>query len=166
MSMALASTALIPAQRRDAACIVVWGANPSALAPHAHEHWLTEAPGKVVVIDPVCTPTAQAADLYLQPFPGSDAALAFAWLHVLWRDGFIDHEFVSTHTIGWDELEPLLAGCTPAWGEAQTGVPARLIEEAARLYGQGPSLLWLGQALQRHRTGGNVIRVAAPSCQR
>jgi anaerobic selenocysteine-containing dehydrogenase len=150
-----------PRTARDAACIVVWGANPSASAPHAHEHWLTEAPGKIVVVDPVCTPTAQAADLYLQPFPGSDAALAFAWLHVLWRDRLIDYEFVNAHTIGWDELEPLLAGCTPAWGEAQTGVPARLIEEAARLYGQGPSLLWLGQALQRHRTGGNVIRSCA-----
>jgi anaerobic selenocysteine-containing dehydrogenase len=150
-----------PRTARDAACIVVWGANPSASAPHAHEHWLTEAPGKVIVIDPICTPTAQAADLYLQPFPGSDAALAFAWLHVLWRDGLVDHEFVNAHTIGWGELEPLLARCTPAWGEAQTGVPARLIEEAARLYGQGPSLLWLGQALQRQRTGGNVIRSCA-----
>ena len=132
-----------PRTARDAACIVVWGANPSASAPHAHEHWLTEAPGKIIVIDPICTPTAQAADLYLQPFPGSDAALAFAWLHVLWRDGLVDHEFVNAHTIGWGELEPLLAACTPAWGEAQTGVPAGLIEEAARLYGQGPSLLWV-----------------------
>ncbi len=63
--------------------------------------------------------------------------------------------------IGWEELEPLLADCTPAWGETQTGVPARLIEEAARLYGRGPSLLWLGQALQRQPTGGNVMRACA-----
>ena len=150
-----------PRTARDSGCIVVWGANPSASAPHAHEHWLTETPGKVVVIDPVCTPTAQAADLYLQPFPGSDAALAFALLHILWRDGLIDHEFVAAHTIGWDELEPLLAECTPAWGEAHTGVPAGLIKEAAQLYGQGPSLLWLGQALQRQRTGGNIIRACS-----
>ena len=150
-----------PRTARDAACIVVWGANPSASAPHAHEHWLAEAPGKVVVIDPVRTPTAQAADLHLQPFPGSDAALAFALLHVLWHDGLVDRDFVTAHTTGWDALEPLLAECTPAWGEAQTGVPARLIEETARLYGQGPSLLWLGQALQRQRMGGNVMRACA-----
>ena len=30
--------------------------------------------------------------------------------------------------------------------------------EAARIYGRGPSLLWLGQGLQRQATGGNVIR--------
>ena len=140
---------------------MVWGANPSASGPHAHAHWLAEAPGQVIVIDPVRTPTAQAADLHLQPFPGSDAALAFALLHVLWRDGLIDHDFMAAHTVGWDELAPLLPDCTPAWGEAITGVPARLIEQAAHLYGKGPSLLWLGLGLQRQRTGGNVIRACA-----
>ena len=150
-----------PRTAKDAACTVVWGANPSASGPHAHEHWLAEAPGKVVVIDPVRTPTAQAADLHLQPFPGSDAALAFALLRILWRDGFVDYDFVHAHTVGWEELEPQLANCTPAWGEAITGVPARLIEEAAHLYGQGPSLLWLGLGLQRQPTGGNVIRACS-----
>ncbi len=147
-----------PRTARDAACLMVWGANPSASAPHAHEHWLREAPGKVIVIDPVRTPTAQVADLHLQPFPGSDAALAFALLHVIWRAGRIDRDFITTHTVGWEELEPLLRDCTPAWGEATTGVPARLIEEAANIYAQGPSLLWLGQSLQRQPRGGNVIR--------
>jgi anaerobic selenocysteine-containing dehydrogenase len=150
-----------PRTARDAACIVVWGANPSASAPHAHEHWLRETPGQVVVIDPVRTPTAEAAALHLQPFPGSDAALAFALLHVLWRDGFVDKDFVAAHTLGWEELEPRLAACTPQWGAATTGVPASMIAEAAHLYGRGPSLLWLGQALQRQRTGGNVIRACA-----
>jgi anaerobic selenocysteine-containing dehydrogenase len=82
-------------------------------------------------------------------------------LHVLRREGLIDHEFVKAHTIGWDELEPMLDACTPEWGEAQTGVPAQLIETAARLSGRGPSLLWLGQGLQRHKTAGNVIRSCA-----
>ena len=68
---------------------------------------------------------------------------------------------MAAHTVGWEELEPLLVDCTPAWGEATTGVPARLIEEAAHLYGQGPSLLWLGHGLQRQPTGGNVIRACS-----
>jgi anaerobic selenocysteine-containing dehydrogenase len=150
-----------PLTARDSACILVWGANPSASAPHAHDHWLPESPARVIVVDPVRTPTAEAADLHLQSFPGSDAALAFALLHVLARDELVDRDFVGAHTIGWDELEPLLVGCTPEWGEAATGVQAGLIEEAARLYGQGPSLLWLGQGFQRQRHGGNVIRACA-----
>jgi anaerobic selenocysteine-containing dehydrogenase len=150
-----------PRTARDARAIVLWGANPSASGPHVHEHWLRENSAKIVVIDPVRTPTAEAADLHLQPFPGSDAGLAFAMLHVIRRDGLVDRDFVDAHTIGWDELEPLLADSTPAWGEATTGVPAGLIEEAARLYATGPSLLWLGQALQRQPRGGNVIRACS-----
>jgi anaerobic selenocysteine-containing dehydrogenase len=145
----------------DAATLVVWGANPSASAPHTQEHWVAKARGRVIVIDPIRTATAAAADLHLQPFPGTDAALAFALLHVLRRDGLVDRGFIEAHTIGWEELEPLLDHCTPSWGEATTGVPAHLIEEAATLYGSGPSLLWLGQGLQRQAMGGNVVRACA-----
>jgi anaerobic selenocysteine-containing dehydrogenase len=150
-----------PRTARDANCIIVWGANPSASAPHVYEHWLRETSAKVVVIDPIRTPTAETADLHLQPYPGSDAALAFALLHVLWRDGAIDRDFINAHTLGWEELEPLLADCTPAWGEMMTGVPTHLIEEAAHLYRHGPSLLWLGQGLQRQPHGGNVMRACS-----
>jgi anaerobic selenocysteine-containing dehydrogenase len=150
-----------PRSAADAACIMVWGANPSASAPHQHEHWLPEAPGQVIVVDSVRTPTAHQADLHLQPFPGSDAALAFAIAHVIRRDGLLDHELLREHTIGWDELEPLLERCTPRWGERVTGVPADAIEQAARWYGRGPSLLWIGQGFQRQPRGGNAVRAVA-----
>ncbi len=150
-----------PRTAKDAACILVWGANPHASAPHAHENWLPEARGKVVVIDPIRTPTAAQADIHLQPFPGSDAALAFALLHVIRREGLIDSAFIAAHVHGWEELEPLLGACDPAWGAAVTGVPAALIEDVAVLYARGPSLLWLGQGLQRQTTGGNVMRTCA-----
>ena len=137
-SSAVPIPASIRATAKDAACILVWGANPSASAPHAHKHWLPESPAKKIVIDPVRHPTAAAADLHLQPFPGSDAALAFAMLHVIRRDGLLDRDYLAKNTIGWDEVEAKLDACTPAWGEKVTGVPAALIEQAARLYGQGP----------------------------
>jgi anaerobic selenocysteine-containing dehydrogenase len=150
-----------PRSAGDAACIMVWGANPSASAPHQHEHWLPEAPGRVIVVDSIRTPTARQADLHLQPFPGSDAALAFAIAHVIRRDGLLDHELLRTRTMGWPELEPLLEHCTPGWGERVTGVPAGAIEQAAHWYGAGPSLLWIGQGFQRQPRGGNAVRAVA-----
>ena len=150
-----------PRTAKDTACIVVWGANPSASAPHQHKHWPKETPGKVIVIDPLRHPTAEDADLHLRPFPGSDAALAFALLHVMRRDGLVDDAFVAANVIGWDEVAPEIARCDPAWGEAETGVPAAKIVEAARIYGAGPSMLWLGQGLQRQPRGGNVFRACA-----
>src|SRR5580698_7210288 len=147
-----------PRMAKEAACIVVWGANPHASAPHAHEYWLPESGATVVVVDPIRTPTAALADIHLQPFPGSDAALAFALLHVIQREGLLDGAFIAAHVQGWEELEPVLAACDPAWGASVTGVPAALIEQVAVLYARGPSLLWLGQGLQRQTTGGNVMR--------
>ena len=73
---------------------MVWGANPSACAPHIDRHWLGEATATTIVIDPVRHPTAKRADLHLQPFPGSDAALAFSLLHVIRREGRLDRDFL------------------------------------------------------------------------
>lgn len=150
-----------PRTARDSQCLIVWGANPSASAPHAHKHWLPEFPGTVVVVDPIRTPSAADADIHLQPRPGSDAALAFAMLHVIVRDGLADRDFIAAHTLGYDELAPLLDDCTPGWGEMVTGVAAGEIERVARLYAGGPSLIWLGQGLQRQRRGGNIFRAVA-----
>ena len=150
-----------PRTALDAQCIVVWGANPHASAPHAHEHWLPEARGTVIVIDPIRTPTAARADIHLQPFPGSDAALAFALLHVILREGLADDAFIAAHVEGWNELQPSIAACSLEWASLSTGVPVASIEEVARLYARGPSLLWLGQGLQRQTTGGNVVRACA-----
>jgi anaerobic selenocysteine-containing dehydrogenase len=150
-----------PRTARDSACILVWGANPSASAPHQHEHWLPESPARVVVVDPVRTPTAREADLHLQPFPGSDAALAFALLGTIRAEGLCDRDLLARCAVGFDELEPVLEDCTPDWGERVTGVSAALIEEAARLYAAGPSLLWIGQGFQRQPRGGNAVRAVA-----
>jgi anaerobic selenocysteine-containing dehydrogenase len=150
-----------PRMAKDAAAILIWGANPHASAPHQHKHWIRETDAKLIVVDPVKHPTAAAAHLHLQPFPGSDAALAFAIAHVLGRDGKIDRAFLAAHAIGWEELEPEVARCSPEWAEPITGVPAAQIEEAARLFGAGPALLWMGQGLQRQPKGGNVFRAVA-----
>lgn len=152
---------LDPKTIRDSRCVVVWGANPSAAAPHAHEHWLPEAPGSVVVVDPVRHATAERADVHLQLHPGSDAALAFGLMHVIRREGMLDGEFLNSHTIGWERLEPLVARSTPEWTCEQTGVPVESLERVAALYAAGPSLLWVGQGMQRQLRGGNAMRACA-----
>jgi anaerobic selenocysteine-containing dehydrogenase len=150
-----------PRMAKDAAAIVIWGANPATSAPHQHKHWIRETSAKIIVVDPVKHPTAAAAHLHLHLFPGSDAALAFAIAHVLMRDGGIDRTFLAAHAIGWEELEPEIARCTPEWAAPITGVTVAEIKEAAHLFGAGPALLWMGQGLQRQPMGGNVFRAVA-----
>jgi anaerobic selenocysteine-containing dehydrogenase len=150
-----------PRAAAAAACIVVWGANPFASAPHMHKFWLKESPAKIIVIDPIRHKTAEDAHLHLQLRPGSDAALAFGFMHIARRDGLLDDAFIAAHVLGWDEILPEVSKATPAWTAAATDLPVDLIEQAARLYAAGPSLLWLGQGVQRQPKGGNVFRAAA-----
>ena len=150
-----------PRTATDSASILVWGANPSSSAPHQHEHWLGEAGCPVVVVDPLRTETAKRADLHLQLRPGTDAVLAYGFLYVLWRDGLVDRRFVNGQTVGFDELEAEIARVDMHRIAEITRVPAAKIEMAAHWYGAGPSLLWIGQGLQRQATGGNVVRAVA-----
>ncbi|MDE0418692.1 MAG: molybdopterin-dependent oxidoreductase [bacterium] len=154
-------TGFDPATARDSACIVVWGANPAHSAPHAHKHWLKESPAKVVVIDPVRHLTASQADIHLQVNPGSDAVLAFGLCHIARRDGLLDDSWIAGHVEGYHEVEEAIAAADPESTSRATGVPVGLIAETARLYATGPSLLWLGQGLQRQFRGGNIFRACA-----
>jgi len=139
-------------------CLMIWGANPSVSGPHVHEHWLGQTKAPLIVIDPIRHETAALADLHLQLYPGTDGALAFALLHVIRAAGKLDRVFLAAHTLGWDEIDSQLNTCTPAWGEEVTGVSAALIEKAALIYSDGPSLLWMGQGFQRQTFGGNAMR--------
>lgn len=153
-----------PRTARDSRAIVIWGANPSHSAPHQDKFWLKEARAqgaKIIVVDPIGHDTALTADIHLKLRPGTDAALAFALLHALDAKGLIDREFLGAHTTGWEELMPAIQTMTPARAEELCGVPATLIEQAASIYGQGPSLLWLGQGAQRQPQGGNIFRAVA-----
>ena len=102
------------------------GRQPVGLGPHVHEHWLREsAAPRSWSSTRSALATAEAADLHLQPFPGSDAA----WLrHAARPSARRPHRsrfIAEPHRSVGRKLEPLLADCTPAWGEATTGVPAR-----------------------------------------
>lgn len=153
-----------PRTVKDTQAIFVWGANPSHSAPHQNKVWLAAARARgvtVVAIDPIRHATAEAADLHLQLAPGTDAVLAFAMMNVLLGEGRFDEAFLDAHTLGWRELLPAIEATSVEAASVVTGVPAADIERAARAWGAGPSLLWLGQGVQRQPRGGNVFRSLA-----
>ena len=59
------------------------------------------------------TTTAESADQFIQPRPGTDIALMLAMMHVLVRDGLVDRAWVDAHTVGFDELADHVADWTP-----------------------------------------------------
>ncbi len=147
-----------PEQLANAGCLMIWGANPSHSAPHMHSGWIGSQGARLIAVDPIAHETARRADIHLQLRPGSDAALAFGMLHVIKKLNLIDHAFVERHVLGFEDLHPGIDAATPERTAALTGVAPALIEQAARLFATGPSLLWLGQGVQRQPRGGNAFR--------
>src|SRR5262245_15244829 len=86
--------------------IIVWGANPK----HSNIHLVPylkaarEAGGRVALVDPRLTMSAHYVDRHLPVFPGTDGAVALAMIGHLERNGRVDQEFLSAHTIGWERL--------------------------------------------------------------
>ncbi len=69
--------------------------------------------GKLVVIDPRRSATAQWATRHLALRPGSDTALVNGLLHLLIRDNLIDRAFITERTEGFEDVRRLVAGYWP-----------------------------------------------------
>ncbi|MFM8945396.1 MAG: molybdopterin-dependent oxidoreductase [Actinomycetota bacterium] len=126
-----------PLDVRYSRLILLWGTNTRLTNRHLWPY-IEEARAKgarVVVIDPVRTMTAESADQFVQPRPGTDVALMLAIMHVLVRDDLIDHDYVARHTSGFDRLAAHVADWTPARAASITGLEADEIENLARDYG-------------------------------
>jgi anaerobic selenocysteine-containing dehydrogenase len=150
-----------PREMMDSDVIVLWGLN----AVHTQVNvmtWVAKARktrnARVVVVDPYRTATAEKADLHLMPRPGTDAALACAVMHVLFRDGLADRAYLARQTDDPDGLDAHLFDRSPEWAASITGIPAEEIETFARLYGGTKrAYLRLGYGFTRQRNGAAAM---------
>ncbi|WP_069170235.1 molybdopterin oxidoreductase family protein [Streptomyces griseus] len=97
---------------------------------------LQERGGKVVVVDPRRTRTAELADEHLFIRPGTDAYLLFGMVHTLLAEGLTS---VDMEVTGLDELRVLARDFTPEAVEAACGVPAATTVRLAREVAAAPS---------------------------
>lgn len=133
--------------------LVVIGANPmvsnGSLATAADFpgklRALRKRGGKLVVIDPARTQTAKLADRHLAPRPGTDAALLFAIVHVLFDEGLVDLGELAEHVAGLEELRGLADEFSPETVEQACGVDAGEIRELARELAAAPTAAVYGR---------------------
>jgi anaerobic selenocysteine-containing dehydrogenase len=146
--------------------IVNWGSN----TVHTNSHlWslMIEARKKsgatIVTVDPYRSPTAARSDWHIAPRPGTDAALALGLLHVIWREGLQDDDYLTRATIGAGALrQRVLEEYHPASVARITDLDVNTIETfARRLAREQPSLIRLNYGMQRHRGGGMAVRTIA-----
>ena len=88
--------------------------------------------GKVVVVDPRRTRTAEAADEHHFIRPGGDAHLLFGIVHTLFDEDLVDLGTLADHVNGLAELEELVRGLAPEDVAAACGIEAGEIRRMAR----------------------------------
>lgn len=87
--------------------------------------------GKVVVIDPARTRTAERADEHHPITPGTDALLLFAMLHVILEEGLERVDGLAPHLAGLDEVRVLATPFSPETVASSTSSPATSTGRAA-----------------------------------
>ncbi|MFF5451745.1 molybdopterin oxidoreductase family protein [Streptomyces sp. NPDC012950] len=122
-------------------CVILVGSNLAETMPPALRYLteLRENGGKLIVVDPRRTRTAEQADLHLAPRPGTDLALALGLLHLVVAEGRVDEEFVRERTGGWEEARAGAMSHWPEQVERITGVPVPLLREAVALFCDAPT---------------------------
>ena len=145
--------------------IVNWGSNTANTNSHLWSLMIEarKAGATIVTVNPYRSPTARRSDWHIQPRPGTDAALALGVMHVIWRDGLQDNDYLERATIGAEQLrERVLSEYPPEEVSAITGVDVETIARFAhRLAREQPSLIRLNYGMQRHHGGGMAVRTIA-----
>jgi anaerobic selenocysteine-containing dehydrogenase len=90
--------------------------------------------GKVVVIDPRRTGTADHADEWVPIRPGTDAALLLAMAHVLFTEGRVRLRHLAGHVAGVERVREIARGFSPEAVAETCAIPAATIRRLALDY--------------------------------
>lgn len=145
--------------------MVMWGKMPLAsngdgLFGHVVID-LMKLGAKLISVDPRVNWLATRAEVHLRVRPGTDTAMAMAWLWVIINEDLYDHDFVEKWTYGFDEFaarinDPEL-GMTPEKAAEICEVPVEDIYKAARMYANAhPASIAWGLAFDQNQNGNQA----------
>ena len=155
-----------PREMQKSDLIVVWGGNPVNTQVNVMTHVAIakkERGAKLACVDIYETGTMKAADVKLLIKPGTDGALACAVMHVLFRDGHANWDYLHQYTDDPKGMEANLKDKTPEWAAEICGCPVSEIEAFTKLIGQTPRTFFrIGYGFARSRNG--AANMHAVSC--
>ncbi|RAK20561.1 anaerobic selenocysteine-containing dehydrogenase [Anoxybacillus vitaminiphilus] len=141
--------------------VVIWGRNVARTNMHLFQHLqaVKKQGTKLIVIDPIFNQTAKIADMYVSIKPGMDGFLAIGIMKELLRLGLEDQTFIKNYTVGFEDLLALMEQITLDEIIEITEVRREVFTELAYIYGNRPTMTYLGLGMQRYANGGNTIRL-------
>ncbi len=120
---------------------------------------------EVVVIDPRNTETAVAGTQHYPIMPKSDLIFFYGIAHILIRNGWVDEQFIQSHTSEYEGFSSHVEQFTPELVEQQSGISVNKLEKLAVTIHQGKnvSFWWTMGVNQGHeatRTAQSIINLA------
>ena len=143
--------------------VVLWGSNITSTNEEGEICSLLLEQVKngtqVMVVDPRKTDLARKARCWLQLRPGTDNALALAFLSVIIGEGLYDKDFVESWTHGFDTLASHVKDYTPERMSEVTWVEPELIREGARFYAAShPAAIQWGNPIEHNIHTFDTVR--------
>jgi len=117
---------------------------------------------KIIVIDPRRTDLVEEAVLWLSPPPGHDLAILNCLAHVIIKEGLHNTEFIEERTEDFDAFRDVVAGYTPEYTEALTGVRKEDLIRTARLYaGAKNAAIVYCMGITQHSKGTDNVKAVS-----
>lgn len=143
-------------------CYISWGFNETVSNVHGIKYinMCRDNGGKVLAVNPNRTPICSQADVWLQPYPGTDAWIAVGVMKYLFaHDEMIDHDFLKNCCIGSEAVFPKVDSVKREDIERVTGVKRAEIEKFAEIYGKSKRcIIRGGYGMQRNYNGARMTR--------
>ncbi len=117
---------------------------------------------KLIVVDPRRIKLVEHAHKYLRQNLGTDVAWINGMIYVIINEGLYDKKFVEERTENFAELKKVVEKYKPDYVEQITGIPARDLTEAARMFAnaeRGSILYCMG--ITQHTTGTDNVKSLA-----
>ena len=153
-----------PREMAKSDVVVIWGTNAVATQVNVMTHATRarkERGAKIVVIDIYDTETMRQADLALRLRPGTDGALACAVMHVLFRDGLADRDYLARYADAPDGARGASRRPATPHGRARSpALPSRRSRRSPR---------WSAATSARSSASATASRASAtarPTCTR
>jgi ferredoxin-nitrate reductase len=128
-------------------CAFIIGANAAECHPiifnRLHKHLKGDTKAKLIVVDPRCTKTAEAADLYIAIQPGTDIDLLNGIAHLLFKWKVFDIAFIDECTQGFSDYIAVIKTYTPKIVAATCGISIEQLEQVARYWAESERILSL-----------------------
>ena len=154
-----------PREMAESDVIIVWGCNAASTQVYVMKHILKARKDRnamLILVDPYKNRTAKVADIHYPIRPGTDGALACSIMHILFRDGFADKEYMKKYTDDPVGLEKHLNKHTPKWASEITGLSTNQIEEFAEIFGKNKRVYTrVGYGFTRQRNGASAMHSVA-----